>query len=44
MGVALADPPFPDRVPVRFAVAEPEAHYDIPLLVSQWSYTTYRGG
>jgi 5-hydroxyisourate hydrolase len=43
-GVDLADPPFLDRVPVRFAVADPAAHYHVPLLVSPWSYTTYRGG
>ena len=42
-GAAAADPPFLDRVPVRFAVAEPEAHYHVPLLVSPWSYATYRG-
>jgi 2-oxo-4-hydroxy-4-carboxy-5-ureidoimidazoline decarboxylase len=42
-GGALADPPFFDEVPLRFAVAEPEAHYHVPLLVSPWSYTTYRG-
>lgn len=38
-----ADPPFLDVVPVRFAVAEPEAHYHVPLLATPWSYTTYRG-
>lgn len=43
-GIALADPPFLDRVPIRFAVADPAAHYHVPLLVSPWSYTTYRGG
>ena len=32
-----------DVVPVRFAVAEPEGHYHVPLLVTPWSYTTYRG-
>ena len=42
-GVPLADPPFLDLVPVRFAVAEPEGHYHVPLLVTPWSYTTYRG-
>lgn len=42
-GAALADPPFLDQVPVRFAVAEPEGHYHVPLLVTPWSYTTYRG-
>lgn len=42
-GVPLADPPFLDVVPVRFAVAEPEGHYHVPLLVTPWSYATYRG-
>lgn len=36
-------PPFLDRVPVRFGVADPDAHYHVPLLVSPWSYATYRG-
>lgn len=39
----LTDPPFLDVVPIRFAVAEPEAHYHVPLLVTPWSYSTYRG-
>jgi 5-hydroxyisourate hydrolase len=30
-------------VPVRFGVADPEAHYHVPLLVSPWAYSTYRG-
>ena len=34
---------FLDRVPVRFTVADPDAHYHVPLLVSPWSYSTYRG-
>jgi 5-hydroxyisourate hydrolase len=34
---------FLDRVPIRFAIADPEAHYHVPLLVSPWSYSTYRG-
>ncbi|MBV9239546.1 MAG: 2-oxo-4-hydroxy-4-carboxy-5-ureidoimidazoline decarboxylase [Xanthobacteraceae bacterium] len=38
-----ADPPFLDVVPVRFAMAEPEGHYHVPLLCTPWSYTTYRG-
>jgi 2-oxo-4-hydroxy-4-carboxy-5-ureidoimidazoline decarboxylase len=37
------DPAFLDVVPVRFAIAEPESHYHVPLLVTPWSYTTYRG-
>lgn len=42
-GAPQGDPPFLDAVPVAFAVAEPEGHYHVPLLVSPWSYTTYRG-
>ena len=42
-GSASADPPFLDQVPVRFAIAETGAHYHVPLLVSPWSYVTYRG-
>jgi hydroxyisourate hydrolase len=39
----LADPPFLDVIPIRFGVADPQAHYHVPLLVSPWSYSTYRG-
>jgi 5-hydroxyisourate hydrolase len=42
-GNALADPPFLDRVPLRFGIAEVSAHYHVPLLCSPWSYSTYRG-
>jgi 5-hydroxyisourate hydrolase len=38
----VSAPPFLDWVPVRFGVAE-AAHYHVPLLVSPWSYITYRG-
>ena len=41
--VTLADPPFLDVVPLQFAVAEPEGHYHVPLIVTPWSYATYRG-
>jgi 5-hydroxyisourate hydrolase len=41
--VATADPPFLDRVPVRFGIADAGAHYHVPLLVSPWAYSTYRG-
>jgi len=34
---------FLDRVPVRFTISDPSAKYHVPLLVSPWSYTTYRG-
>lgn len=43
-GVALSEPPFLDIVTVRFGIADPDAHYHVPLLVSPWSYTIYRGG
>ena len=39
----VGSPPFLDIVPVRFAVADAEAAYHVPLLVSPWSYSTYRG-
>lgn len=42
-GVALAEPSFLGLVSVDFGVAHPERHYHVPLLVSPWSYTTYRG-
>jgi 5-hydroxyisourate hydrolase len=42
-GLASATLPFLDRVPVRFAIADAEAHYHVPLLASPWAYSTYRG-
>jgi 5-hydroxyisourate hydrolase len=42
-GVALSDPPFLDDVVLRFAIADGASHYHVPLLVSPWSYATYRG-
>ncbi len=41
--LATADPPYLDVVPVRFSIAEPEGHYHVALLVTPWSYSTYRG-
>ncbi len=41
-GVALAEPAFLDVVPIRFGLAE-DAHYHVPLLVSPYGYSTYRG-
>lgn len=35
--------PFFDRIPIRFGVANLDQHYHVPLLVSPWSYSTYRG-
>ena len=42
-GVTLPDPPFLDRVALDFGVADTAQHYHVPLLVSPWSYSTYRG-
>jgi 5-hydroxyisourate hydrolase len=42
-GIALAEPPFLDRVVIRFAIATPEQHYHVPLLLAPYGYTTYRG-
>ena len=39
----MADPPFFGIVPIRFAVAEPEGRYHVPLSVTPWAYSTYRG-
>jgi 2-oxo-4-hydroxy-4-carboxy-5-ureidoimidazoline decarboxylase len=41
--VLMSDPPFLDRIPLRFAASEPEGHLHLPLLVTPWSYATYRG-
>jgi 2-oxo-4-hydroxy-4-carboxy-5-ureidoimidazoline decarboxylase len=42
-GVSLTSPPFLDVIPIRFAISDPEGHYHVPLLMTPWSYTTYRG-
>ena len=42
-GSALADPPFLDEVVVKFGIAAADESYHVPLLVSPWSYSTYRG-
>jgi len=42
-GEALPEPPFIDIVPIRFGVADVNVHYHVPLLVSPWAYSTYRG-
>ena len=41
--VAMSDPPFLDKIPLRFSVSDPEGHLHVPLLVTPWSYATYRG-
>ena len=42
-GVALPDPAFLETVAIEFGIAEPGAHYHVPLLVSPFGYSTYRG-
>ena len=42
-GVALSDPPFLDVVPIRFGISDASAHYHVPLLISPYGYSTYRG-
>ena len=42
-GLKLADPPFLDVVHIDFGIADAGADYHVPLLVSPWSYSTYRG-
>lgn len=42
-GVALPEPPFLDVVRLDFGIADPDGNYHVPLLVSPWSYSTYRG-
>jgi 5-hydroxyisourate hydrolase len=42
-GLASADEPFLGLVPVRVGIADPDANYHVPLLVSPWAYSTYRG-
>ncbi len=40
---ALTEPAFLDQVPIRFGIAEAGAHYHVPLLISPYGYSTYRG-
>ena len=42
-GSTLPDPPFVDVVELAFGIADARGHYHVPLLVSPWSYATYRG-
>ncbi len=39
----LPNPPFLNRIPIQFGIADANTHYHVPLLVSPWSYSTYRG-
>ena len=44
IGLDLPDPPFLDVVTIRFGVSDPSVHHHVPILVSPYGYTTYRGG
>ena len=39
----IPEPPFVDQVVLRFGIADADQHYHVPLLVSPWAYSTYRG-
>lgn len=42
-GERLPDPAFLDVIPIRFGIADTSAHYHVPLLISAYGYSTYRG-
>ena len=42
-GVSLPDPAFLDVIPIAFGIADPAGHYHVPLLLSPYGYSTYRG-
>ena len=42
-GVSVPQPAFVDVVTLRFGIADAAAHYHVPLLVTPWAYSTYRG-
>jgi 5-hydroxyisourate hydrolase len=43
VGTTPESPRFLDQIPIRFGVSQPEAHYHVPLLLSAFGYSTYRG-
>ncbi len=43
LDLGLPSPPFLDEIPVRFGLADAGSRYHVPLLVSPWAYSTYRG-
>ena len=43
LGVPLTDPPFLDVIVIRFGVSDPDGNYHVPLLLSPYGYSTYRG-
>ena len=43
LGLELPEPPFLDEIVIAFGIADPHQNYHVPLLVTPWSYSTYRG-
>ncbi len=43
MGIPLSDPPFLDEIVIRFGISDPQGNYHVPLLLSPYGYSTYRG-
>jgi 5-hydroxyisourate hydrolase len=43
LGMQLPNPPFLEKAVIQFGMADATTHYHVPILVSPWSYTTYRG-
>jgi 5-hydroxyisourate hydrolase len=41
--IETTKPPFLNQVPIQFGIANVDTHYHVPLLVSPWAYSTYRG-
>ncbi|MBV8842966.1 MAG: hydroxyisourate hydrolase [Bryobacterales bacterium] len=42
-GISVPNPPFLDEIVIRFGIADSSANYHVPLLVSPYGYSTYRG-
>ncbi|MET0534174.1 MAG: hydroxyisourate hydrolase [Steroidobacter sp.] len=42
--VTLTDPAFVEEAVVRIGISHPDQHYHVPLLITPWSYSVYRGG
>jgi 5-hydroxyisourate hydrolase len=43
LATPLPEPLFLDEIPIRFGISDPCVHYHVPLLISPWSFSTYRG-
>jgi hydroxyisourate hydrolase len=43
-GMALPEPAFIEEALIHVGIAQPEQHYHVPLLITPWSYSVYRGG